>query len=520
MAAVLKIDSNVTSTKISEETSFGVADGSAVWLPVEVNSYGDTAGKFTKVARNPIDSDRQRKKGVTVDLEAYFGFTSDWTAYNTQTFLQGVWFADFRTKVEFGGAGQITAVNGSNQFTAASGLDAFAVGSLIVLRNGTQVAGNSNRVLRVTASTATLLTVAETLSAETLPTAAKLIKVGVRAGAGDLDVNAAGVFPVLTSTTLNFSTLGLVAGEWIKIGGDAALTFFPTNPSNNCFARVRAVSANSITLDKATMGDMVTESSTLDTIEIYIGRFLKNEQLALQVRRTYQIERQLGAPDDALPSQIQSEYFTGGIINEMTWNFNTASILTYEMKMICADQELRSGATGLKAGTRPSIENADAHNTSSDLKRVRLSRVVSGEEAPEPLFAYLPSLTLNINNGVEPLKALTVLGSFDASAGDFVVTAQCEGFFSDIDAISAVRDNDTLSLDILSIKNNQGMVIDAPLVTVGDGSIKAEKDRPLMTPLNLEFASGEEVDSALDYTLGITIWDGLPESASASTTFV
>lgn len=510
MALVKKLDSNISSTRISEESAFKVANGAAVWLPTEVNSYGDAAAKFTKVARSPIDSDRQRKKGVTTDLDANFSMTSDFTSYNLQQFLPGMFYADYRVKQELGGAGQIVSVNGSNQFTAAGGLTVFPVGALIVLRLGTQAAGNSNRVLRVTVSTATLLTVNETITAETLPTTAKLVQVGVRTAAGDLDIDASGILPKLTSTALNFVTLGITAGEWVWIGGDAALTFFPTNPVNNCLARVRAVTATALTLDKCSKGSLITESQAGSTIELYVGRFLKNEQIALIKRRTYQVERQLGASDDASPTQIQSEYFTGGIINEMTLNYAQAAIMTFDMKLVCADQELRTGVTGVKAGTRPAVENADAHNTSSDLKRVRLAKVVSGSVAPTALFAFIPELTLNFSNNVEPLKALTVLGSFEASAGDFVVTGSCSGFFNDIATISAIRNNDTCTLDVYSYKNGQGIVVDLPLVTLGDGSIKLEKDKSQMVPLTLECASGEEVDSGLDFTCGITQFDGLP----------
>lgn len=514
MAIVNKLDSNITETRFSEETSFGTPSGSAVWLPVEVNSFSDARGQYTKVARNPIASDRQRKKGVTVDLDVQAGWNTDLTQYNIATLLQGLTFSNFRKKTEFGGAGEIVSINGSNQFTAASGLDTFAVGSLVVLRGGTQLAGNSNRILRVTVSTATALTVSQTLVAETLPTTAVLVKVGVRTAAGDLDVNAAGSLPVITSTTLNFVTLGLIVGDWIWIGGDAALTFFSGNAVNNCLARVRAVSANSITIDKASKGPMVTESNTTDTVEIYISRILRNEQIASQVRRTYQIERQLGAPDDASPSQIQSEYFTGCVFNEAVFNLDTASKLTVDCKFVGADQELRTGATGVKAGTRPAIENADAQNTSNDLKRVRLSKIVAGDEDPDPLFAFFPSATVTVNNGVEPLKAITRLGAFDMSAGDFTVSVALQGYFSSIDAIASIKNNDSLTLDIFEFRNNQGWVMDFPLVTAGDGSIQVEKDKPMMVPLTLEAASGEEVDSTLDWTLQFAFFDGLPDRAS------
>jgi hypothetical protein len=513
MTLVSRQNSNISETRYSRETSFGVADGSAVWQLVEVNSFSEARGQYAKAVRNPIASDRQRKKGVTVDLDAQIGFNTDLTQKNMQDLLQGLFFASARTKTEFGGSGQVVSVNSSNQFTAASGLTAFAVDDLVVLEGGTQVAGNSDRVLRVTAATGTLLTVAQTLVAETLPTTAKLVKVGVRTAAGDLDVDASGAFPVITSTALNFVTLGLTPGESIWIGGDAALTTFST-AANNCLARIRYVSANSITIDKASKGAMVTEANTLNTVELYVGRVLKNEQIALQVRRTYQFERQLGAPDDASPSQIQSEYFTGCVFNEGVLNAASGEKMTMDCKFVCADQETRTGGTGLKAGTRPAISNADAQNGANDLKRVKLAKVVAGDEAPTPLAAFFPSFTLTINNGVEPLKALTRLGAFDMSEGDFTVTVSVQGYFTSIDAIAAVRNNDSLTFDVYEFRNNQGWVIDLPLVTAGDGSVNLEKDKPIMLPLTLEAASGEEVDSNLDHTLCWTFFQGLPNLAA------
>lgn len=515
MAQVSRINSNIAETRYSEETAFKTADGSAVWKLIAVNSFSEARGQFTKVASNPISSDRQRKKGTTVDLDVTAQMNTDMTQYNLQDLLQGLMFANFRAKTEFGGAGELVSVNGANGFTAASGLDVFAVGDLVVLRGGTQAAGNSNRILRVTSLTGdTVVTVAQTLVAETLPSSAVLVKVGVRTSAGDIDVDASGALPVLTSTTLNFVDLGLVPGEHIWIGGDDALTFFPTNAVNNCLARVLSVSANSVTLDKASKGAMITEAQAGSTIEIYVGRVLKNEQIASQVRRTYQLERQLGAPDDASPSQIQSEYFTGCVLNEGVLNLDHPGKITMDLNFIGADQEFRTGVTGLKAGTRPFIENADVQNTSIDLKRVRLAKVIAGNEAPTPLFAFFPNATITFNNGVEPLKALTVLGAFDMSEADFVVTASVQGYFSNTDAIASIKNNDTLTLDIMEFHNNQGWVLDLPLVTAGDGSIQIEKDKPMMTPLTLECASGEEINTNLDYTACWTFFDGLPTRAA------
>jgi hypothetical protein len=511
MAQVAKIDSNIVETRYAVETAFKTVGGSEVWRPIEVNSFSDTKATFTKVARNPISSDRQRLKGVTTDLEVSAGFQSDLTQYNLVDLLQGLFFATLSSSILFTTA---TGVNGSNQITAASGLTVFNAGDLVVLVGGTQAAGNSNRVLRVTASAAGLLTVAQTLVAETF-SGAQVIRVGRRAAAEDLEIDASGGLPKLVSTVLDFTTLGIIPGSHIFIGGDAANTFFSVNAVNNSWVRVRSVAANEIVLDKSSKGTLITEASgASDTIEIYFGQVLKNQQLATTVRRTYQLERLLGAPDDSQPTQIQSEYFTGCVFNEAVFNLQATEKVTVDCSFVGADQELRTGATGVKAGTRPSLYPADAH-TNNDLKRVRLSKVVAGDEAPVALFTYFPSLTITVNNAVEPLKALTVLGAFDMNAGDFTVSVAGEGFFNNIEAISAVRNNDSLTIDVIEVRNNQGWVIDLPLVTAGDGSINIEKNAAAMVPLTFDCASGGEIDPGLDYTMCMTFYPGLPTRAAS-----
>lgn len=511
MTAVNKIDSNGTGLRYSLETSIGVANGSAVWYPLEPNEYDDFGGQYKLVARNPINQGRQRKKGVIVDLDSNGGFTSDLLQNSLQDLLQGFFFADFRRK----GEEAVTAVDidGGNpdEYEVAS-TSGFLAGSLIKGSNFTNSGNNGVNVVTAIVSNTSVEVATGTLTAEASPPAtAKITVVGYQAAAGDIDVDASGTLPALTSTTLDFTTLGLIPGEWIYIGGDSAGTSFDT-AANNTWARIYTVAANRLTFDK-TNTTMVTEANASDTIRLWFGRVLKNEASgALQVRRTFQLERTLGASDDSNLSQIQSEYIVGAVPNEAEFSFSTADKATVKMSFMGTDHEQRTGVTGVKAGTRPSIVAEDAYNTSNDFAVLKMSILDRSAGAnPSALFAFLSEFTIGVNNNVSANKAVSYLGSFDMTAGQFIVDGSAMAYFSNVTAVNAVRNNSDVTMHGIVIKDNAGIAIDIPLIALGDGRLKVEQDKPIM--LNLEMPAA--ADEVFDHTLLMVFYDYLPTAASS-----
>jgi hypothetical protein len=505
MAQVNKIDSNATELRISEETSFKVADGSAVWKPYEPNSYDDTGGEITTIARNPINSSRQRKKGVLTDLDATAGFQTDLTQTNVADLLQGFFYADFRRK----GEEVPTQATATTDLFSVASTAGFQVNDLIWVTGFVNSANNGLHVITAIVANVSIEVLGSTLVTETPPATANIVNVGHRAGAGDIDVDITGDYATYTSTTLDFTTLGIIPGEMVYVGGDAAANRFTTS-ANNGFKRVKSVAASALVVDKSESA-MATEASTTELIDIYLGRVLKNESAAAsQVRRTYQVERSLGAPDDASPAQIQAEYIVGAVPSEMVMNIGTADKITLDLSFIAGDQETIDGPTSLKAGTRPAVVESDAFNTSSDFSRLKMAVHSANSEAPTALFAYLTELTLTLNNNLSANKAVSVLGAFDVSAGTFQVDGSMSAYFGNVSAIDAIRANSSVTIDLAVSKNNAGIAVDLPLITLGDGKLEVEQDEPVIIPLSSAAATGAGVDANMDHTMLMVFFDYLP----------
>lgn len=547
MAAVNKIDSNVTGARYTELTAAGAFQTNPVWIGLEPNSYDAFGANITTVARNFLNDSRQRSKGVTVDLDASGGLNTDLTQTNAQDLMQGFMFADFRKKGEIknelGRTNVTLAVATTNsRFTAVNGDPSaeFSVGSLVFIAGAANAANNGLFV--VTAVTSTTFDVAQadgsqtaaTLVDESATAAISAVEVGFEFADSDLDVDASSGFFKLTTTTKDFTTLGLVVGEPIQIGGNASGTFFATNAANNTFAYVRAIAANVLTLD-VTDTTMVTESSgASDQIHLYFGRVLKNEAGTLIKQREYEIEVTLGANDDASPTNLQAQYLQKVSANTLGLNQATADKINMDLGFIGSDFDLvdENNLSGNFKGTSTAEDAiksessnlgsikvdppiADAFNTSSHVVRTKLAVVQTANSNPSALFGFATEVNLTINNNVSPNKAIGRLGAFSTTVGTFQVGGSLTVYFSDVAAIQAVIDNNDVSFDTLLFRSNAGIALRMPLVALGDGRANIELDQPITLPLTLEAARGRSVDTNLDHTLLVSFFDYLPDRVGA-----
>lgn len=478
--------SNRVGTRYAEEVSLGVVDGSAVWTPVEVNTFADFGATVTTIARAPISASRQEKKGVVVDVEAAGGFNMDLTQKNMYDFLQGFLFANW-TEKDNSATTDVTATG----FSVADE-SAFDAGQLI-FSEGHTVSSN-NGLFLVTGTVAGEVQAAGT----SVDASAGTIKVvGEQAASGDLNVDATTdpTKPRLTSTTLDFTTLDVEVGEWMFVGGDSASLRF-ANAVNNGFGRVYSVAANELVFDR-TSSTMVDETGTGLTVQLFIGDFLHNEDDSDDiVSHCYQFERILDSANN------QYEYLLGCVPNVLTITMNTAEKVTLDLAFVATDVDLDESS--LKAGTRPDLVEGAAFNTSSDFSRLTIEgQNITGSGI------FFEDYSIEVNNNVTPVKALSVLGNHDLIEGNFVVSGNFTAYFTTTELVQAVRNNDDIQMDFAFVKDNAGLLFDIPLASLGEGRINVEKDNPIKVPL----AQNAARDPYLTYTLGVMNFDYLPSLA-------
>lgn len=113
-----KIDSNVVGLNFAIEECLGQLPSNPQWQALEPNSFSDFGGELSTTERTPLSASRQNKKGVVTDLSVKGGFNIDFTQNNLNKLLEGVFFADTRTKSNY----QFTGTAGDIKFAVANGI--------------------------------------------------------------------------------------------------------------------------------------------------------------------------------------------------------------------------------------------------------------------------------------------------------------------------------------------------------------------------------------------------------------
>lgn len=424
-----KIDSNIVGLNFAVEECLGQLPSNHRWQALEPNSFSDFGGELSTTQRTPLSVGRQNKKGVVTDLSVKGGFNIDFTQTNVNALLEGVFFADTRTKTNY-------------QFTGT---------------------------------------------------------------AGDIKFKVARNIYSLTATTADFTTLGLVEGEWIFVGGDGANEKFAN--AGAFYARVSRIQAKELTFDSGTFkAGLANDDGAGKTIKIFMGTVLKNENTPnLIKRKSYTFERTLGT--DLTTNQAQAEYISGAVAGEFKLEAKQGEMLKADFSYVATNNEYKTGALLSNSRLTPALGETGI-NTTNAIRAIRLTLNDDTKSTSTPLFAYVTETSIEVNNNLSENKALGVFGAIDVSAGNFDVKGKTTAYFTTVQAVQAVRNNADVGLYAIFATNGKGFIFDAPLVGLSGGTLNVEKDSPITVELE---ASGAE--NKFGYTLMYVNFPLLPNIA-------
>jgi len=343
---------------------------------------------------------------------------------------------------------------------------AFVAGHL-VRNSGFALSANNGTFKVTTGGTTSLVSTSSGWSAEVAPPATARVKVvGFQGASGDITATASG----LGSTVLDFTTLGLAVGQWVKNGGTAAGDKFATAADND-WARVTAIAAHALTLDNLP-ASWATDSGTGKTIKVFFGDTLKNGVLTL----SQTLER--GFLSQAVPTYIAQ---AGMVAGQGVFNFMSEQIATWTMTF--------GGMTGTQ-GTTPLDASPDAATTNASMAAaVNVGRIAeNGTVVGGPNF--VKSATVTINNNLRMLAAIRsdgLVGPVDIGKGSVDVTVATETYFGSNALLTKLFANTPTNINIRIAKNSQAMVWGFPRLTYTQGQANATaKNTDVMLPLTTD----------------------------------
>lgn len=374
----------------------------------------------------------------------------------------------------------ITGIATSGGVATTTTGTAFVAGQLVRF-TGFTVTGN-NGVFKCTTGSATVSAyVGAGLTDEAAPPAAARMKVvGFQGASGDITAAATG----LASTALDFTTLGLAVGQWIKIGGSATGDKFATAALNG-IARITAIAATALTLDNRPTG-WTTDAGSGKTIKVWVGDQIKNG--TTQVSQT--IER--GFLGQATPNYfVQS----GMVVSQRTLRFSLNNPILVENEYQGMGGSISTSA--LDATPDAALENDDFP---AFVTRVHVGRIIEGGTTigtPD----YVRGLTIVMSNNSTMVESLDSEAAVGIVGHALDVTGTVETYFGSNALLTKYHAGTTTSLTtyVYNSISGQALIHSIPrLFFAGDGSPNASGSNvDVMLPLSWRASKDEAVTGAM-----------------------
>lgn len=476
---------NRTQIGVVRESTFGTTPANPVFKTQRTRSSNINANPQTVVS-DEIRADGQVTDLILVGQQAQGDIAGELSFLShddvLEEALRGTWGNHPRI-LNIVEDTQISAVS-TTTLTVLSALGSpFLEGMLCLLEDFTTAA--NNKLARVDSSSATTVvfpTATFVAEADPIPVDASIRVVGFAGEEADLAAVTVGG-NALTSTLLDFTTLGIVVGDWVKIGSAVALTFFSGTTANNGWARVSAIVADRLSFDIVPAG-WTADAGTGKFIRVFMGDRLRNGV----VKRSNTIERQY-----LEHSPVTYEYLRGMVLSTLNLEFKSKSIVTTSRGYMGADGVVQSsrfaGASDEAAPTR------DVLNTSSNVGDISMD----GATVTGPNFVM--NFTIEINNNMRMQDAVSSVGAVGIGGGEFNVSGSLATYFGSKAILEKVFNNTEFPVSLRCGRtdgNRETMLFDLPAVKLATGA-------PGIAGKNQDVPLDSKYQAKMHATLGYTI---------------
>lgn len=509
-----RVITNGMTLGFAREATLGVLPATPAWFQVEpntINSFGTTT---SKTSRSPISRARARRKGSVTDLDSAVEVEADLTLSHIRFFAES-----FLLSRAVGGDAFLPSAAVAAGFTIPA-LSAAAAAKLIWTAAGAKTLVHSRGFVNAANNGLEPLSASPAAGATTLPvagnvaealaanSAAEVAVAGVRGAAGDLDIDAQGN---LISTALDFTTLGLVKGQVIHIGGlNLANQFF--NPANYGFARILLVEQRKLTLSKrdqpfvADDGTSTGAGGTGIQIDILFGQFIRNVDVGSADYLEPSNQFELASPNLMAGGLTGYEYSLGNYADAMSIAIPLSGKATITMGFVGQNTLKPSASRALGAANAKTGGQTGAFGTASDIARLR------AQDADETgLTTDFKSATFTLTNNVTGEKVLAVLGPKYLNVGALECDVENQLLFTNPDVIERIRCNKTIGFDWVLRNGDGGVAFDLPSGTLDGGGREFPANQSVL--MNTTFQAHQE--DVFGYTLGVSFFPVLPTIACA-----
>lgn len=468
-------DTNRVKIAVVEESTLGTTPATPEFEEIRLTGAPDLAFTPQTVTSEELRSDRQVSDLALVGAQAGGSIPFEMSYGSHDSLLEAALFNSWNEKATHlnEDSTEISAVS-ATAYTVTNKAKDYAEG-MLVRASGFTESGN-NRLFRAESGTgATSLVMTGGTIEASPPTTAKLKQVGFQGETADITALADG----LGSTLLDFETLGLSVGEWIKIGGSDTANQFATAVLND-WARISAIDTNKLTLTDLPSG-WTTDSGTGKDIMVFVGDFLRNGIL----KRTFTVEETF---QDHSP--VTYQYFRGMGVNTVEMTIPAQSIITGTFNFLGTAAEITetrfTGATDKAAGT------TSVMNSSSNVGRI------AEDGSPISGKNYVLEASININNNLRYQNAVGSIGAVGIGAGECNVSGALNTYFDDKTVAEKVINNSETSFDMRVAKNSQVMLFDLPRIKYSGGA-------PTVPGKNQDVTLSAEFQAILHATYNFTI---------------